>query len=194
MLAVSSCQTRYNRITAFAATAEQVRQGHQVDPVYLWRNRADALAQRATELKNLANAWQPLYQSLDADQKKRMRVPALAVIRQMGDAVDARRKEMYLRGGRRGIETPIGRSPRSVCKAARFCEGVQCAAGCWIRKIRSRMPATHQSPTDKKCMHQFPARLANSTRTGLQNLKISPNFLLVRSVRTAVSVVLEHHD
>jgi hypothetical protein len=55
-------------ISAFAATA----QGPEIDPTELLRNRTDALAQRAVELKNLANAWQPLYQSLNPDQKIRM--------------------------------------------------------------------------------------------------------------------------
>jgi hypothetical protein len=95
-------QTRYKRIAAFAATAEQVRQGHQVDPIDLLRSRADALAQRANELKNLANVWQPLYQSLDADQKERVRVLARLVIRQMRDAVDTRRMEMYDEEGDEG--------------------------------------------------------------------------------------------
>jgi hypothetical protein len=52
--------------------------------------------------KNLANAWQPPYQSLDADQKERMRVLARLIIRQMSDAVDARRMEMYDEEGDEG--------------------------------------------------------------------------------------------
>src|SRR5262249_41359640 len=41
------------------------------DPVAFMNRRADALAQRAADLKNLAEAWQPLYQSLTPQQKKR---------------------------------------------------------------------------------------------------------------------------
>jgi len=36
--------------------------------------RADALAQRGASLKKLADAWQPLYQSFNPDQKRRMRL------------------------------------------------------------------------------------------------------------------------
>ena len=85
-------QTRYQRI---AAVAERLGQQRAVDPVELLRGRADALAQRAAGLKKLADAWQPLYQSLNPDQKQRMQVLAVRVLRQLKDAVDTRRMEMY---------------------------------------------------------------------------------------------------
>jgi ABC-type hemin transport system ATPase subunit len=85
-------QTRYQRI---AAVAERLGQQRAVDPVELLRGRADALAQRAAGLKKLADAWQPLYQSLSPDQKQRMQVLAVRVLRQLKDAVDTRRMEMY---------------------------------------------------------------------------------------------------
>jgi len=59
------------------------------------RGRADALAQRAARLKKLVDAWQPLYQSLTPDQKQRMQVLAMRVLRQLKDAVDTRRMETY---------------------------------------------------------------------------------------------------
>jgi len=59
------------------------------------RGRADALAQRAAGLKKLADAWLPLYQSLNPDQKQRMQVLAVRVLRQLKDAVDTRRMAMY---------------------------------------------------------------------------------------------------
>jgi hypothetical protein len=77
-------QTRYQRI---AAVAERLDQQRAVDPIELLRGRADALAQRAAGLKKLADAWQPLYQSLDPDQKQRLRVLAVRVLRQLNDAV-----------------------------------------------------------------------------------------------------------
>ena len=43
----------------------------RVDPVERLRNRADALATRAAALRRLADAEQPLYQSLDEAQKRR---------------------------------------------------------------------------------------------------------------------------
>jgi hypothetical protein len=40
------------------------------NPVELMQRRADALTQRAADLKRLADAWDPLYKSLNQDQKK----------------------------------------------------------------------------------------------------------------------------
>jgi hypothetical protein len=42
------------------------------DPVAFLNRRADALAQRAADLKKLADAWQPLCQTLRPDQKRRI--------------------------------------------------------------------------------------------------------------------------
>ena len=81
-------QTRYARIQAIA---DQLGQGKDVDPIALFRGRADALAQRAAELKKLVDAWEPLYRSLMPDQKERMRLLADRVITVMGSAVDPRR-------------------------------------------------------------------------------------------------------
>jgi ribosomal 50S subunit-associated protein YjgA (DUF615 family) len=77
-----------------AALAERVRQQHDVDPIALLHERADNLAQRSAELKKLADAWQPLYQSLNADQKQRMRLLAEHVLRVVRDAAETRRMEM----------------------------------------------------------------------------------------------------
>ena len=85
-------QARYQRI---AAVAERLGQQRAVDPVELLRGRADALAQRAAGLKKLADAWQPLYQSLSPDQKQRMQVLAMRVLHQLRDAVDTRRMATY---------------------------------------------------------------------------------------------------
>ena len=57
------------------------------DPVEFMRRRADALEQRGADLKKLADAWQPLYQTLKPDQKKRMAFLTLLVFR---DVIDAR--------------------------------------------------------------------------------------------------------
>ena len=85
-------QARYQRI---AAIADRLGQGREVDPIELIRGRADALAQRAAGLKKLADAWQPLYQSLNPDQKERMHVLALRVVSQLRDAFDTRRMGTY---------------------------------------------------------------------------------------------------
>jgi hypothetical protein len=61
------------------------------DPIALMHQRASALAQRATDLDKLADAWQPLYQTLTPDQKKRMGFLALYVLRAMRTGADDRR-------------------------------------------------------------------------------------------------------
>ena len=66
----ANAEAKYNRMVAMAGKLGQ--QG-EVDPVEVMRGRADALAQRAANLKKLADAWAPLYQTLNPDQKERMR-------------------------------------------------------------------------------------------------------------------------
>jgi LTXXQ motif family protein len=56
------------RQTRLAALARQREQGGDRDPIDAVRHRADALAQRSAELKQLADAWQPLYSTLNPDQ------------------------------------------------------------------------------------------------------------------------------
>ena len=41
----------------------------ETDPITLFRSRADAMAQRAAEMKKLVDAWEPLSRSLAPDQK-----------------------------------------------------------------------------------------------------------------------------
>jgi hypothetical protein len=60
------------------------------DPVAFLNRRADALAQRAADLKKLADAWQPLYQTLSPDQKRRMAFLTVFVLRQAGNALQER--------------------------------------------------------------------------------------------------------
>jgi hypothetical protein len=84
--------TRYARI---AAVADQFAPGREVDPIALFRGRADALAQRAVELKKLVDAWEPLYRSLSPDQKERMRLLAARVMPVLSAALDTRRMRAY---------------------------------------------------------------------------------------------------
>ena len=77
------------------AVAGKVGQQREVDPVELMRGRADALAQRAANLKKLADAWAPLYQTLNSDQKERMRLLATRVLRELRVGADPRPMEMY---------------------------------------------------------------------------------------------------
>jgi hypothetical protein len=60
------------------------------NPVDFLHRRADALAQRAADLKRLADAWQPLYQTLNPDQKRRMAFLTIVVLREMRNALEQR--------------------------------------------------------------------------------------------------------
>ena len=62
-----------------------------------WAERGKAsrnLTERGTNLKKLADAWQPLYQTLNPDQKARLRLLAMHVVREIKEAVRDRRMEM----------------------------------------------------------------------------------------------------
>jgi hypothetical protein len=80
------------RQVRLAALARQRDQGDR-DPIDVVRHRADALAQRAAELKQLADAWQPLYATLTPDQKQRLRFFAVNILRMVPRAVELRRME-----------------------------------------------------------------------------------------------------
>jgi hypothetical protein len=75
-------EARYRRLTGLTQPAPS--EG-ETDPVQLIRQRADMLSQRAAGLNQLADAWQPLYQTLAPDQRTRMRTLALRA----GDALRA---------------------------------------------------------------------------------------------------------
>jgi hypothetical protein len=61
------------------------------DPIEFLNRRADALTQRAADLKKLAAAWQPLYQTLTPDQKRRLGFVAVSALRDLRDGVEERR-------------------------------------------------------------------------------------------------------
>jgi hypothetical protein len=82
------------RATARHALIEKLvslgEQKKDFNAIALMRGRADALAQRSARLKALADAWDPLVQTLDAKQKLRLRVLSAYVLHEMRDAVEAR--------------------------------------------------------------------------------------------------------
>jgi hypothetical protein len=92
-------QDRRARIAKLAETVgSKVDEGpaeilHNRDPVNFMLRRADALSQRAANLKNLANAWQPLYQTLSQEQKQRMAALTLFVLRDVSDVIEERRSD-----------------------------------------------------------------------------------------------------
>jgi Spy/CpxP family protein refolding chaperone len=84
-------ETRYRRL---AALRERMGQSRNIDPVQLYRQRADVLADRAAGLRKLAEAWQPLYQSLTPDQKTRLSLVTVHAIEGFRTAMENRRMEM----------------------------------------------------------------------------------------------------
>ena len=88
---------RQARMAAAAARLNELRDRSVVevmrdrDPIAFLHRRADALIQRGTDLKKVADAWQPLYHTLTPDQKRRMAALALFVLRDLRDAVEHRR-------------------------------------------------------------------------------------------------------
>ena len=83
-------QGRILRLQAMTSTP-----GDNPDPIALVRRRSDNLAQRSAELKKLADAWQPLYLTLDATQKLRLRVLAVYALRELRDAAESRRLQAF---------------------------------------------------------------------------------------------------
>jgi hypothetical protein len=51
------------------------------NPVELMQRRAENLSHRSADLKKLADAWEPLYKTLNPDQKKRMAFATYAAVR-----------------------------------------------------------------------------------------------------------------
>jgi hypothetical protein len=78
-------QNRQARIARIVETVGKRSDDSVIDilrnrnPVEFLNRRADALAQRSADLKKLADAWQPLYQTLTPEQKRRMAKPGGAV-------------------------------------------------------------------------------------------------------------------
>jgi hypothetical protein len=88
----SRAEARFHRIAALRAMAERAGQ-RDFDPIELMRGRAEALTERGANLKKLTDAWQPLYQTLNPDQKHRMRLVAMHVLRELRGAAERRRME-----------------------------------------------------------------------------------------------------
>jgi hypothetical protein len=61
------------------------------DPIAFLQRRSEALAQRSADLDKLAEAWQPLYKTLNPEQRQRLAALAIFVIRDMSDVVERRR-------------------------------------------------------------------------------------------------------
>src|SRR5918994_982504 len=86
-------EARYRRLSSLEERAGQWR---GADPVQLYRKRGAAPSERAAGLKRLADAWQPLYQSLTPDQKTRLRLVTVRALERVRDAMESRRSDMYI--------------------------------------------------------------------------------------------------
>ena len=90
---------RQARFAEMEKRVTELRQGNPVevlrnrDPIDFLRRRADALAERSTDLKNLANAWEPLYKTLSPDQKQRMAFLALYVLHEVRNVAEERTED-----------------------------------------------------------------------------------------------------
>ena len=88
---------RQTRLANLQKEADELRGSSRLEilrdrnPIEFLTRRADALAQRAADLKKLAEAWQPLYQTFTADQKRRMAHLAIATLRELRNAGEHRR-------------------------------------------------------------------------------------------------------
>jgi len=85
-------QSRRQRIENLAAAMDS-SQG-DFDFVKALQKRAENLSERSDDLRKLATAWAPLYATLDASQKRRMRVLGVFVLHRIGEGIEARREEM----------------------------------------------------------------------------------------------------
>ena len=88
---------RQARIENVIARVREARERSPIEvlrdrnPIEFLQRRADVLTQRSAELKKLAAAWQPLYQTLSPDQKRRMASLTILVIREMRNELEERR-------------------------------------------------------------------------------------------------------
>ena len=63
------------------------------NPIAFLQRRSQALAQRSADLDKLAEAWQPLYNTLSQEQRQRMAALGIFVLREMSDVVERRRAQ-----------------------------------------------------------------------------------------------------
>jgi hypothetical protein len=90
-------EARYRRLSALG---QRLARWREVDPVQLYLQGADAMAERAGELRRRADAWQPLNQRLTSDQKMRLRLVTVRAIERLASAAGSRQMDiMYVEEG-----------------------------------------------------------------------------------------------
>ena len=108
---------RLQRLKALAALRDK---GGDADPVALMQERASNLIQRGTDLKKVADAWEPLYKTLNDEQKQRMRLFAADFLKLV---INAGTQSGVCRSKRKSRS----KSPRLVSTSGSFRNG-SCAA------------------------------------------------------------------
>jgi hypothetical protein len=101
----SAVQARYTRM---AAVEQRLNQGGTIDPISLLRARANTLTQRSAELNKLVDAWEPLYRSLNPDQKERVRFLAERLMPTLRVAVFTGRLRGFNEGASRNATGQTG--------------------------------------------------------------------------------------
>ena len=93
----ANAKDRQTRIANVTKEAAELRDRSPLEvlrdrnPVDFLDQRANSLSQRGADLKKLADAWRPLYQTLTPDQKRRMAHLAMITLREMRNGVERRR-------------------------------------------------------------------------------------------------------
>lgn len=90
----SRAEERRERFERLAARMREPQADRNI--VRVLQNRADNLAERATSLKKLADAWQPLYPTLTDAQKRRLRILAAVVIHHAREGMEARHHQAMM--------------------------------------------------------------------------------------------------
>ena len=80
-------QARWERVAQLRGS-DPMEVLHEHNPVELMQRRAEALSQRAADLKKVADAWEPLYKTLSEDQKKRMAFVTVVAARGIRDTIE----------------------------------------------------------------------------------------------------------
>jgi len=83
-------QARLERVAELRDSSSPMEAIGERNPVEFMQRRAEALSQRAADLKKVADAWEPLYKTLTPDQKKRMAFATYAAMRGVRDAIEHR--------------------------------------------------------------------------------------------------------
>ena len=89
---LARANARRQRVENVAARVDDARPDR--DFVTALRNRADDLSERGAGLRKLADAWQPLYPTLNDAQKRRMRILAAVVLHGVREDMEDRHDRM----------------------------------------------------------------------------------------------------